>query len=70
MGKKFKYSHNRDGDTVKVIIRDATYKVVYQNNFNVRDKNAIYALLKSLEKFSGISVYALIQEKLKLGEWW
>lgn len=64
------YSHFREGDIVKVEIKDNTYRVLYKNTFNVKDKNGIFALLKSLEKFSGLSIYQIIQEKLKLGEWW
>ena len=66
----YSYQHERTGDTVKVEIRDTTYRSIYKNTFNIVDKNAIYNLLKALERFSGMSIYQLIQDKLKLGEWW
>lgn len=68
--KKYHYSHCREGELVKVEIKDSTYKLVYRNTFNCKDKNAILTFLKTLEKFSGFSIYGIIQEKLKVGEWW
>lgn len=67
---KFEYSHNRTGNLVKVEIRDETYRIIYRNQFNICDKNAIYDLLKTLEKFSGCSIYQIIQSKIEKGEWW
>ena len=70
MTKKYTYEHTRDGDNVTVTIRDGTYRKLHSQKFNIRDKNQIYSLLKALEKFGAPSIYALIQEKLKQGEWW
>jgi len=68
--QKYKYSHCKEGELIKVEIKDSTYKLVYRNTFNCKDKNSIFNLLKTLEKFTGFSIYNLIQEKLKADEWW
>ncbi len=64
------YKHTRSGDKVKVEIRDHTRKILFRKKFNVQNKQAIYEVLKELEKFSGYSIHNLIQQKLKVGEWW
>ena len=68
--KKIEYSHHRQGDIIKVEIRDFTRRMLYRKKFNVRDKQALLELLEVMEKFSGFSIYNLISEKLKFGEWW
>jgi len=68
--EKNEYTCRKEGEVIKVEIRDATRKILYRTKFNAQDKNAIIMLLGVLEKYSGFSVYALIQEKLKVGEWW
>jgi len=60
--------HHREGDFVKIEIRDCYYKIIYKNKFNIQDKNAILNLLSVLEKFSGFSVQELIKKKLET-EW-
>ena len=73
MGKKKKkgvYLQSKKGDLVKVEIRDETYRIIYRNKFNIKDKNAIYNHLKAMEQFSGFSIQQIIREKLKVGEWW
>lgn len=67
---KFQYEHNRTGDLVKVEIRDETCRVIHKAQFNLMDKNAIYDLLKALEKFSNFSIYEIIKSKTEKGEWW
>lgn len=67
--RKLEYSHQRWGDTVKVEIKDQTRHVLYSNKFNINDKNAILSFLQVLENYSGFSVLEIINEKLKLGEW-
>lgn len=66
----YKYIHLREGDIVKIEIRDQTYRIIYRRTFNIKDKNAILSLIKILEDYSGFSVYQLIRQKLKIGEWW
>lgn len=65
-----KYLHHREGDFVKVEIRDGSYRIIYKAKFHIRDKNKILELLRMLEKFAGFSIYQLIRDKLKVGEWW
>ena len=67
---KDEYTCRREGEIIKIEIRDGTRKILYRTKFNAQDKNALIMLLGVLEKYSGFSVYALIQEKLKVGEWW
>ena len=64
------YSHSRTGDTVKIEIKDFTRRTIYKCKFNITDKNAIIYLIKAIEKYSGFSVLDIIEEKLKVGEWW
>jgi hypothetical protein len=70
MGKPMQYSHSRTGDTVKIEIKDFTRRTIYKSKFNITDKNAIIYLIKAIEKYSGFSVLGIIEEKLKIGEWW
>lgn len=65
-----RYQHTRQGDIVKIEIRDFTRAIIYRNKFNIRDKNAIINLLKVLENYSGFSMYTLVKEKLGVEEWW
>ena len=67
--KAGEYKHQRTSDFVKVEIRDSTYRVIYRNNFNIKDRNAIINFLSALEKYSGFSVLQLIKEKLKMDTW-
>ena len=74
MGKKQKkmkmeYLHRRSGDFVEVKIKDSTRRTVYRSKFNISDKSAILQLLGILEKYSGFSIYQLVQQKLKIGDW-
>ena len=64
------YSHRKEGDIVDVQIRDQTRRVLYRNKFNIKDKNAIISFLQVLEKYSNFSIIDLIQQKMKLGDWW
>lgn len=68
--RKMEYLHRKDGDLVEVRIKDETRKTIYKNRFNARDKNAILRLLEILEKYSGYSINEIIQDRLKIGEWW
>jgi len=67
---KMEYSHRKEGDIVDVQIRDQTRRVLYRNKFNIKDKNAIISFLQVLEKYSNFSIIDLIQQKIKLGDWW
>lgn len=64
------YSHRREGDIIKVEIKDQTRRTIYKCKFNINDKNSILYLMKAIEKYSGFSVLNIIEEKLKIGEWW
>lgn len=64
------YSHKREGDLLKVEIRDSSRRVLYRDKFNIRNKKAILSLLTVLEKFSGFSIINLVKEKMDVGEWW
>ncbi len=68
--KKMEYLYRREGEIVEVKIKDQTRRVIYKTKFNIGDKNAILKFLGILEKYSGFSVYQLVQEKLKVGDWW
>lgn len=65
VGFKMSYTHQRQGDTVKVEIKDFTRRLIYRSKFNIRDKNAILALLKILETYSGFSIAEIVKDKLK-----
>ena len=62
-----KYQHQRQGDTVKVEIKDFTRRLIYRSKFNIKDKNAILALLQIIETYSGFSVAEIIKSKLESG---
>lgn len=68
--KKLQYSHQRWSDTVKVEIKDFNRNTSYRTKFNINDKNAILNFLQILENYSGFSIAQLINEKMKLGQWW
>jgi hypothetical protein len=67
--KEYEYKHHRHGDTIKVEIRDQTYRVIYRTKFDVGNKIALIQFLEAIEKFSGFSIAELVREKLKIGEW-
>jgi len=60
--------HYREGDFVRVEIRDHSFRIIYKNKFNIQDKKAILNLLGVLEKFSGFSINEIIKMKLDT-EW-
>jgi hypothetical protein len=68
--KKMEYLHRREGDLVKVEIRDETRRMIYRNKFNINDKVAIINFLQVLESYSKFNIAELIREKLRVGEWW
>ncbi len=70
--KKMEYAHSREGDTVKVEIKDSTRRTIYRTKFNIRDRKAIIAFLQVLENYSSFSITSLVKEKLKMDEigWW
>ena len=68
--KKLVYIHSKKGDLMKVEVRDETYRIIYRNKFNIKDQNAVYAFLKVLEQFSGLSIREVIREKSKSKDWW
>jgi len=59
------YKQQRQGDTVKVEIKDYTRRLIYRNKFNIRDKNALINLLQMLETYSGFTIIELIKMKIK-----
>jgi len=65
----FKYTHYKEGELIHLKIYDSTSQIVYKRSFRTDDKEAIYNLLTVLEKFCDFSVYDLIRQKLKIGEW-
>ena len=68
--KAMEYSHRREGDIVEIRIKDFTRRTIYKCKFDITDRNSILSLIKVLEKFSGFNVLELIEQKLKIGEWW
>ena len=68
--RKLQYSHTRWGDSIKVEMRDQNRNIIYKNKFNITDKKAILAFLGVLETYSGFTIAELLNEKLKVGEWW
>jgi len=61
------YTSHRNGDVVKIEIRDQTYKVLYRKKFNGNDMNAWWEVIQVSEKF-GFSVVELIKQKLGIGD--
>jgi len=59
------YKQQRQGDTVKVEIKDFTRRLIYRNKFNIRDKNALINLLQVLETYSNFTIIELIKMKMK-----
>jgi len=59
------YKQQRQGDTVKVEIKDFTRRLIYRNKFNIRDKNALINLLQVLETYSDFTIIELIKMKMK-----
>jgi len=67
---KYQYSHRREGDLVKIEIRDSTRRIIDRTKFNIKDKNSFLSALIMLEKYSGFSIPEIIREKMKTDEWW
>ena len=47
-----RYQHHREGDIIKVEIRDGTYRIIYKARFNVRDKQSLLNLLGGLDSLN------------------
>lgn len=56
-------------DIVCVEIKDGSRRVLYKNKFIVSDKRAMLAFLTIIEKFGGYSIYQLIKDKVRIGDW-
>ena len=68
--EKMRYSHYLTGSIVKVEIRDETRRIIYRAKFDIKNKEALLNVIKTLESYSGFYIIDLIYEKMKGGTWW
>ena len=54
---------NRSGETLKVEIRDTTYRVVHRGTYKLNSKKDLYALLSMLEKYMPFTINQIINWK-------
>ena len=64
MGKKTSYvNFNSGGETIKIEIRDNTYKVMYRGTYKTNNKKDVYNMLTMLEKFTPFTINQIINWK-------
>ena len=64
MSKKNSFiSFNQKGETVKLEIRDNTYKIMHRRSYKTNDIKDLYELLTSLEKFTPYTINQIINWK-------
>jgi len=54
---------NQDGDTLKLEIRDNTYRIMYRGTYKLNSKKDLYNLLTVLEKFTPYTINQIINWK-------
>jgi len=62
-------SFDRHGDKLEVIVRDSSFKKIYQKEVSTHDKRELESLLKDL-KDKGVDLIGLIIKKTKDGSTW
>ncbi len=62
-------SFDRHGDKLEVIIRDSSFKKIYQKEVSITDRRELEVLLKDL-KHKGVDLIGLIIKKTKGGTDW
>lgn len=64
MGKRVKEeSKNRQSqDSMKVEVRDVTYRITHRGTYNLNDIKALYDLLKLIEKFSSYTITQIVNK--------
>lgn len=63
MGKNHKVNINRNGITLKIEIKDATYRAVHRGSYRLNNKRDLFNLLSVLEKYSTYTISQVINWK-------
>jgi len=64
MGKNQKYvSFNKDGETIKIEIRDNTYKIMHRGTYKTSSMQDLYNMLSLLEKYTPYTINQIINAK-------
>jgi hypothetical protein len=64
------YKHSRNGEMIKIEIRDATYRLLHRATFNIADKNGILNMIGIIEKYTQFSIASLLKLKASGSGWW
>ena len=56
-------SFNRQGETIKLEIRDNTYKVIHRGTYKLNSMKDLYYMLSMLEKFTPYTIHQIINHK-------
>jgi len=62
-------SFDRHGDKLEVIIRDSSFKKIYQKEVSITDRKELEILLKDL-KHKGVDLIGLVIKKTSEGSGW
>jgi len=62
-------SFDRHGDKIEVIIRDSSFKKIYQKEVSITDRRELEVLLKDL-KNKGVDLIGLVIKKTTDGSGW
>ena len=63
---KYQVRINRGGETLKIEIRDGTYKIIHRGTYRMNNKKDLYYMLSTIEKFIPFT----INQILNMGSEW
>lgn len=64
MGKKSGHiNFNRNGETIKLEIRDNGYKVMFRGTYKMASLKDLYNMFSMLEKFTPYTIHQIINHK-------
>ena len=61
--KQPRISFNQNGETIKLEIRDSTYKVMYRGTYKMNSIKDLYNMFSMLEKFTPYTIHQIINHK-------
>lgn len=61
--KRTHYSFNRNGETIKIEVRDSTYKVMFRGTYKLNSVKDMYNMFSMLEKFTPYTIHQIINHK-------
>jgi len=64
MGQKGpRLSFNKNGETIKLEIRDNTYRIMHRGTYKLNSIKDLYNLFSMLEKFTPYTIHQIINHK-------